>query len=179
MNKIKILGVTFTSDCSFSAHIDLTVHKANARLQTLTKMRRFGCDTESLLYAYMCYVCLLLEHACPVWGPSATRTAYLLRDIECVQKRATRIILRNHDIPYDQALAKLNLSPLKVHLEHLIQQFGNSVLSNKSHQSILPKPAPPNSQTRLKNKLVPPKVQTNHYANSFVPFFTSIFYAEL
>ena len=66
VNEIKILGVTFTSDCSFSAHIDLTIHKANASLQTLTKMRRFGCDTESLLHAYMCYVRSLLEYACPV-----------------------------------------------------------------------------------------------------------------
>ena len=134
VNKIKILGVTFTSDCSFSAHINLTVHKADGSLQTLTKMRRFGCDTESLLDAYMCYVHPLLEYACPVWGPSAIRTANLLRDIECVQKRATSIILRNRDIPYDQALAKLNLSPLKVRLEHLIQQFGKSVLANKSHR---------------------------------------------
>ena len=156
LNKIKILGVTFTSDCSFSAHINLTVHKANASLQTLIKMRRFGCDTKSLLHAYTCYVCLLLEYACPVWGPSAIHTAYLLRDIECIQKRATRIILRDHGIPYDQALAKLNLSPLKVQLEHLIHQFGKFILANKSHQSLLPEPAPPNSQTRLQNKLVPP-----------------------
>ena len=126
VNEIKILGVTITSDCSFSANINLTVHKANASLQTLTKMRRFGCDTKSLLHAYTCYVRPLLEYACPVWGPSAIRTAYLLRDTECVQKRATRIILRDRGIPYDQALAKLNLSPLKVRLEHLIHQFENS-----------------------------------------------------
>ena len=122
----------------------------------LPKMRRFGCDTESLLHAYMCYVCPLLEYACPVWGPSAICTAYLLHDIERIQKRATRIILQNCDIPYDQALTKLNLSPLKVQLEHLIQQFGKSVLANKSHQSLLPKPALPNSQTWLQNKLLPP-----------------------
>ena len=84
VNEMKILGVTFISDCSFSAHINITVHKANASLQTLTKMRRFGCDTESLLNAYMCYVRPLLEYACPLWGPSAIRMAYVLRDMETV-----------------------------------------------------------------------------------------------
>ena len=133
LNELKVLGVTFASDCSFSAHINSTVHNTNASLQTLTKMRRFGCDTESLLHANMCLVRPLLECVSLVLGPSAIRTAYLLRDVEFIQKRETRIIFRSRKIPYDEDLVKLNLYQLEVRLEHLFLQFGKSVLANTSH----------------------------------------------
>jgi len=42
LNEMKILGVTLNGDYHFSAHINSTVHKANACLQTLTKLGIFG-----------------------------------------------------------------------------------------------------------------------------------------
>ena len=70
-NSIKILGVTFSNDFSFAAHIENVVKSANTSLQTLNGMRRFTANTESLKYAYIAYVRPILEYACPVWVPSA------------------------------------------------------------------------------------------------------------
>ena len=64
-NSIKILGVTFSNDFSFTAHIENVVKSANASLQTLNSMHRFSANTESIQYAYIVYVCPSLEYACP------------------------------------------------------------------------------------------------------------------
>ena len=47
-SSIKILGVTFSNDFSFAAHIENVVKSANASLQTLNGMRRFSANTESI-----------------------------------------------------------------------------------------------------------------------------------
>ena len=47
-----ILGVTFTSDCSFKLHVDNIVHKGHFSIQSLTSMRKLGFSDRQLLLAY-------------------------------------------------------------------------------------------------------------------------------
>ena len=82
VSEVKILGVIFSCDCTFTTHINSQTGNANASLQTLSKMFRFGCKAHSLLCAYLCYVRPILEYACFVWGPSVLRTAYLIQELE-------------------------------------------------------------------------------------------------
>jgi len=85
VSEVKILGVIFSRGCTFTTHINSVTHKANAFLQTLSKMCHFGCNAHSLLQAYLYYVRPILGYACPVWGPSVLRTAYLMQELESVQ----------------------------------------------------------------------------------------------
>ncbi|XP_065584835.1 uncharacterized protein LOC136043810 [Artemia franciscana] len=175
VSEVKILGVIFSHDCTFTTHIKSVTRKANTSLQTLSKIRRFGCNTHSLLRAYLCYERPMLESACPVWDPSVLRTIYLMQDLDSVQKRATRIILSNRDISYHNTLETLELQSLELRLGELILRFGKMLLSNPAHRDILPQEALTVSRSRQKLKLVPERARTNRYQNSFVPFFTSIY----
>ena len=153
VSEVKVLSVILSHDCTFTTHINSVTRKVNASLQTLSKMRRFGCNAHSLLRAYLYYVRSILEYACPVWGPSVLRTTYIMQELESVQKRVTRIILSNIDISYHDALATLELQSLELRLGELILRFGKMLLSNPPHRDILPPEALTVSLTRHKLKL--------------------------
>ena len=143
VSEVKILGVTFSRDCTFTTYINSVTRKANASLQTLPKMRRFGCKAHNSLRTYLCYVRTILEHGCPVWAPSVLRTTYLMQELESVQKRTTRI-------PYHGALATLELQSLELSLGDLILRFSKMLLSNPTHRDILLPEALKVSRTRQK-----------------------------
>ena len=108
VSEVKILGVIFSHDWTFTTHINSVTWKEKVFLQTLSKMRPFGCNAHSLLQAYLCYLHPILQYACPVWGSSVLKTTYVMQELESVQKWAARIILSNRDISYLDALAPLN-----------------------------------------------------------------------
>ncbi|XP_065582837.1 uncharacterized protein LOC136041954 [Artemia franciscana] len=112
VDSIKILGVTFSSDCSFGLHVENVVKNANACLQSLSTVRRFGCDVQCLLLAYLTYVRPVLEYASPLWGPASLRTVYLIQELESVQKRAVFIIIGDRQLSYGEALVKIDLPTL-------------------------------------------------------------------
>ena len=170
-----ILGVTFTSDCSFKLHVDNILHKGHYSIQSLTSMRRLGFSDRQLLLAYTTYIRPFLEYCCPVWGPQTQNIAYMTDELEHVQKRATRIILGPRFISYESALELLNLPTLFDRRHELIMKFGNSLLTNEKHRSIFPPSASISRYTRHYNKLEPVKCRTNRFANSFVPYFVRAF----
>ncbi|XP_065557774.1 uncharacterized protein LOC136025719 [Artemia franciscana] len=174
VDSIKILGVTFSSDCSFGLHVENVVENTNACLQSLSTMRRFGCDVQCLLLAYLTYIRTVLEYTSPLWGPAALRTVYLIQELESVQKRAVFIIIDDRQLSYGEALVKLDLPTLAQRYEQIILRFGKFLLSKPQHRDILPPTAPLNNRTRHQNKLVPVASRTNRHANSFVPFFTDL-----
>ena len=98
-----ILGVTFTSDCSFKLHVDNIVHKGHYSIQSLTSMRRLDFSDRPLLLAYTTYIRPFLEYCCTVWGPQTQNIAYMADELEHVQKRATRIILGPSFSSYESA----------------------------------------------------------------------------
>ena len=169
-----ILGVTFTSDCSFKLHVDNIVRKGHYSIQSLTSMRRLGFSDRQLLLAYTTYIRPILEYCCPVWGPQAQNTAYMSEELEDVQKRATKIILGPRYESYEHALVVMSLPTLFARRHDLIMRFGKSLMSNEKHRSILPPTAPTPKLTRHQNRLQPVKCRTNRFANSFVPYFVSV-----
>ena len=104
-----ILGVTFTSDCSFKLHVDNIVHKGHYLIQSLTSMHRLGFSDCQLLLAYTTYIRPFLEYCCSVWGP---QTQNIADELEHVQKRTTRIKLGPSSSSYKSALDLLNLPTL-------------------------------------------------------------------
>ena len=128
-----MVGVIFSRDCSFAAHVDSLIRNGNASLQTLSKIRHLGCDVKSLLHAYLSYVRPVPEYACPVWGPLGLHTAHLMYDLESVQKRAVRFIQGSRDIPYQEKLITLNIQCLEQRLSELIVRFGKALLLDPAH----------------------------------------------
>ena len=68
------------------------------------------------------YISLVRSHltyASLVWAPSQLGSLYLMRQLEGVQRRATRYILYGLELDYKRRLIRLNLLPLSYFLEYL------------------------------------------------------------
>ena len=104
----KYLGITVDCKLSFAPHVNNVVANASKRIGVIHRV--FGkCSNGIKLRLYNSLVLPTLEYCCTVWNP------YLLgqqRQLEKVQKRATRVVLGNFNVSYCQALEKLNFLSL-------------------------------------------------------------------
>ena len=137
-------------------------------------MCRLGSPVNQLKTEYLTYIRPILEYACPVWGPQIHNIEYLSDDVEGVQKRAVKIILKEKFVDYKSALESLKIETLRDRRFQLIMRFGQ-ILASPKHRHFLPPAANSVVNTRKKNKLVPVPCRTNRFNNSFVPFFTSAY----
>jgi len=92
---IKDLGVLIDSDLSFDEHIHDKINTAS-RMLGIIRRNFVDLDKKSFLLLYKSLVRSHLEYAGPVWNPYKKG---LIRDIEAIQKRATKLIrgCRNMD----------------------------------------------------------------------------------
>ena len=98
----KYLGVTISSDLSWSEHIHTICTKARRTVGLLYRNFYVNSDTTSLLQLYVSLVRPLLEYACQVWHP------HLVRDIaklERVQKLALRLCTKQWTLNYSTLLS--------------------------------------------------------------------------
>jgi hypothetical protein len=111
---IRDLGVTVSSDLSWSRHIEVTASKANKTLglkRICRNMRDYA--TRRLLYCTL--VRPQLEHASNVWSPYTIKHKSF---IENIQRRATKFILNYpSEMSYTERLIKTNLLPLEFRRE--------------------------------------------------------------
>ena len=108
-NIVKDLGVLIDSDLSFDDHINDKINAAN-RMLGLIRRNFVDLDKNSFLLLYKCLVRSHLEYAAPVWNPYKKG---LIRDIESIQKRATKLIRVCRNMPYKERLSCLGLPTLK------------------------------------------------------------------
>ena len=107
--EFKYLGVTFSSDTSWTPHINTICLKSRKLVGML--FRKFYChtDSHSLLKLYLSTVRPHLEYASSVWDP------YLKKNIEAiehVQKFALKVCLKDWHSDYDTLLISANVPPL-------------------------------------------------------------------
>ena len=87
VESLKYLGVTITSDLSWSTHINSTCTKARKQLGFLYQ-NFYQANRQSIAYLYKATVLPLLDYCCCVWDPhQSTYTAKL----EKVQKFAAKL----------------------------------------------------------------------------------------
>ena len=103
------LGVLITCDARFNEHIYAQVNKANKMLGFIrgslsSRSDQFLPTFRSL---YVALVRSHLEYASEIWSP---KSGTLIKLIEGVQRRATRLLLPN--LTYNERLQQLNLLPL-------------------------------------------------------------------
>ena len=107
----KYLGVTITSNLSWSQHIQVICKKARSVLGIIYhKISKNTNDPLTLLRLYTALVRPHLEHAAQVWNP------YLEKDIQCienVQKFALRICAKDYTVSYVHLLDVFLLPSLK------------------------------------------------------------------
>ena len=87
----QLLGIILRNDLSWSSNTTYLVKKANKKLWTLRRLKRFGTKTNDLLDVYYKQIRNILEFAVPAWHPSLTSADR--NRIERVQKSALSIIL--------------------------------------------------------------------------------------
>ena len=108
VNEQRDLGIHISSNATFNEHIYTQVCKASKMLglirRTVSRDKRLLPTIRSL---YITLVRSHLEYAWKVWIP---KSATLIKLIERVQRRATRILMPEHD--YKEQLRRLDLLPL-------------------------------------------------------------------
>ena len=106
----KYLGVSFSSDLSWSDHIHNICTRARRTIGLLYRHFYLNSNPTSLQKLYLTLVRPLLEYACQVWHP------HLVRDIaklKRVQKLALRLCTKQWTLDYSTLLSLCNLPSLE------------------------------------------------------------------
>lgn len=102
------LGITISSDLSYTAHVNNIVAKALQRSSIL--FRGFASRNLQLLRkAFVTYIRPVLEYNSILWSPNLV---YLIDLIESVQRKFSKRIPSLSILPYSSRLNRLNLQPL-------------------------------------------------------------------
>ena len=105
----KDLGVLISKDLKPSKHIKEVVTKANQCLG-MTRRSFSHIDRDIFLLVYKTFIRPKLEYCSNIWSP------HLIKDIdllENVQRRATKMVIGLHALPYEERLRKLDLFSLQ------------------------------------------------------------------
>ena len=108
-NLMKDLGVWIDQDLSFDDHIFDKIKVANRMLGVIRHNFK-DLDIKSFLLLYKAMVRSHLEFASSVWNPFRKG---LIKDIESVQKRATKLVHACKSLSYKERLVLLKLPTLK------------------------------------------------------------------
>lgn len=169
VSSYKYLGVTLTTDLSWTMHVSSIILNANRMLGYIK--RNFSMAPASVkLLMYKSLVRSKLEYASSVWDP-CTKT--LINALEAVQNRAARFILHDYDRLSSVSLMKASLSLPPLSLRRKLSRISlffkiyklNTTLKNAL---ILP---PTHVSLRIDHscKVGLPKCRTVTYSNSFIP----------
>ena len=169
----KLLGVVIDDKLTWDAHVSTIVKSASYRLYMLRRLKSLGLPTSELCSIYKSFILPRLTYASPAWSSSLSITQK--RRLECIQKRAIKIILGPSYTNYDDALFTLQLVTLADLHQQALSQFGQKLLVNPRHRHLLPPDAPqPRRAVRAFNKLVPIRARTERYKNSPIPTLVSM-----
>ena len=162
----KLLGLTISSDLTWNAHITEVIKKAAKRLYFLIQLKRARVSQNDLCLFYVTCVRSIIDYPAPVFHYSLP--AYLMQELECIQKRAMRIICPG--IEYQYALVLVNLSTVAKHHNDICRRTFESICNDSG--SKLKKLLPPLHEckyelrhTRTFNE---PRCKTNRAKNSFI-----------
>ena len=172
VESFKLLGVYFSSDLSWSTHVEYIVSKAARRLFVICQLVRAGISKCDIVLVYCSLVRSILEYACPVWHCGLKKSQSL--EIEAVQKRCLRILYP--DLSYANALSITGLERLDERRESIVRKLFNQA-KNPDHDlnKLLPhknsdthKPV-----TRDNYPYTIPKARTSRLGHSFVSYCLS------
>ena len=160
------LGVTFSVDLKWNAHVDEIVKKVNKRLYFLRQLKRAQVKSRELVLFYLTCIRSVMEYECALFHCSLPQ--YLSVDLERCQKRALRIIFPEKE--YDEALARTGLISLLSGARILptSSQSSNVLVSGHKLHKLLPPRNVSRVDLRKKRAFNLPVVRTDRCRNSFI-----------
>lgn len=170
VRQYKYLGVTFTHNLSWSAHIDQTCSKALKKLGYLRRtMQKAPKDTKLLMYKTL--VRPIIDYGATVWSPHNQNNIIKL---EAVQKKAVRFIFRRYDRYFSpsSALPSLNLTLLSVRRDVESLKFLHNIINmfyRTSNTVCLSFAKPSSTRNFHELNLFPFYARTNTFKYSFFP----------
>ena len=108
-NKEKDLGVIIDDKLTFKDHVFQTTAKANKIVGLIRRTFSFLSD-KTFVLLFKSLVRPLLEYGHSIWQP---HDKYLCKEVEDVQRRATKMIGHLKNLPYPERLKKLKLPSLE------------------------------------------------------------------
>ena len=115
VTSIESLGVILTNDLKWTNHVNTVTSKASKCLYLLRQHKRADVGNVDLVNFYCSCIRSVLEYACQLFHSALLQ--YLVKDIECIQKRAMRIIYPA--ITYNDALINAGISTLENRRDNL------------------------------------------------------------
>ena len=107
------LGITVSSNLSFSEHIKDIVRKALNQRANMIHRCFVSRNVNLLVRAFTVYVRPLLEHNSVIWSPQLKQD---ITAVEQVQRRFTKRLHGLRDLPYTERLTLLNLHLSLIHI---------------------------------------------------------------
>ena len=101
--------IILTNDLKWTNHVNTATSKASKGLYLQRQLKRADVGNVGLVNFYCSCIRSVLEYACQLFH--STLPQYIVKDIECVQKRAMRIVYT--DMTYNDALTNAGISTLE------------------------------------------------------------------
>ena len=129
VDEIKYLGIILNNRLTWDSHVRYVTLRSNRMLGLISSMAT-GLSTSALCCLYKSLVLPILEYGLPVWN---LHTQKLADDLERIQRRASRIVLkqRRMEMSYPDRLQLLNWFTLASRRKYLLLSFVTKSLSNK------------------------------------------------
>ena len=165
VDKIRILGTTFTNNLTWTENCDILIKKVNARMQLLRKVWSFGSSREEMVHLWKVYCLSVLEQSCMVWDSGLTLENET--DLERTQKTFAKLVLQEDYKNYFQALKTLGLETLKQKRKSLTLRFVRQSLADGKLHNLFPlRRKQHGMRTREEEKYQITYANTNRYKNS-------------
>ena len=168
----QLLGITLTSDLSWSTHVDNITRRATKTLWVLIRFKQLGGTRDQLSLVYQTRIRSVLEFAAPVFHGNLTCDQS--RQIESTQKKALAIILGSEYVCYESALTILKLERLDLRRTRLCYTFALKCTKSTKHAAMFPLNKTPIHNTRHPKKYLEPTCNTSRYYNSSIPYMTRL-----
>ena len=163
----RLLGVTLSSNLSWTAHVNDITKRATNKLWVLVRFKTLGGSRDQLLKVFQTRVRSTLEFAAPVFHSGLSQEQS--RQIEMVQKKAFAIILGRTYTSYESALLSLRQERLDKRRQELSYKFALKCTQSHKHSSMFP----PNPNYRPNMRHPKPYMEhlchTSRYYSSPIP----------
>ena len=164
----KLLGLTISSDLTWNAIITEVIKKAAKRLYFLIQLKRARVSQNDLCLFYVTCVRSVIDYAAPVFHYSLP--AYLMQELERIQKRGMRITCPGIEYQPEYALVLVNLPTVAKHHNDICRRTFESICNDSG--SKLKKLLPPlhecKYKLRHKRTFNEPRCKTTRAKNSFI-----------
>ena len=163
VEEIKLIGFHFQSNMGIDVHVNAMKNKVNKRIWALRRLMANEVRVEDGKKFYISMVRSILEVNVEVWNGRLNKRN--VHDLERLQAKCLRIILRKKYTSYELALKQLKLETLEERRKKLCLNFVTKAAKN--HPDLYPaKEIPRNTRLGAKRPLAIPKFKTEKHKNS-------------